>query len=95
MQKGKSNNSSISLSKGSEMVPPLPPTPWVFTPRVEDEIRDVLERYAYYHPETRQILQILPSKKETQPEVWAFVTKAGHNDSLKSVMGRPHRSLHS
>ncbi len=61
-KKEKSNNSNISLSKGSEMVPPLPPTPWALTPRGEDEIRDVLERYAYYHLETCQILQILPSK---------------------------------
>ena len=62
MQKGKSNNSNISSLKGSEMVPPLPPTPWAITPGGDDEIRDVLERYAYNHPETRQILQILPSK---------------------------------
>ncbi len=95
MQKGKCNNSNIYSSKGSEMVPPLPPTPWALMPRGDDEIRDVLERYAYYHPETRQILQILPSKQEKQPEVWAFATEAGHNDSLKSVMCRPHRSLHS
>ncbi len=95
MQKGKSNNSNISSSKGSEMVPPLPPTPWALTPRGDNEIRDVLERYAYYHPETHQILQILPSKQETQPEIWAFATKAGHNDSLESVICRPHRSLHS
>ncbi len=25
-----------------------------------NEIRDVLERYAYYHPEIHQILQMLP-----------------------------------
>jgi hypothetical protein len=31
-------------------------------PRGDNEIHDVLERYAYYHLETRQILQILPSK---------------------------------
>jgi hypothetical protein len=62
MQKEKSNKSNISSSKGSETVPPLPPTPWVFMPRGDDEIHDELERYAYYHPETRQILQILPSK---------------------------------
>ncbi len=79
MQKGKSNNSNISSSKGSEMVPSLPATPWVLMPRGDNEIRDVLERYAYYHPETRQILQILPSKQETQPEVWAFAAEAGAN----------------
>jgi hypothetical protein len=61
-KKWKSNNSNISSSKGSEMVPPLPPTPRALTPRGDVEIRDVMERYAYYHPEAHQILQILPSK---------------------------------
>ncbi len=32
------------------MVPPLPPTPWALASRRDDEIRDVLEKYAYYHP---------------------------------------------
>ena len=62
MQKWKIDDSNISLSMGSKMVPPLPPTPWALTPRRDNEIRDVLERYGYYHPETHQILQILPSK---------------------------------
>jgi hypothetical protein len=44
MKKWKSNHSNISLSKGSEMVPPLPPTPWALRPRGDDEIRDVLEK---------------------------------------------------
>ena len=38
------------------MVPPLPPTPQALTPRGDDEIHDVLERYAYYHPEIHQNL---------------------------------------
>ncbi len=33
------------------MVPPLPPTPWALASTRNDEIHDVLERYAYYHPE--------------------------------------------
>ncbi len=49
MQKWKSNDSNISLAQGSEMVPPLPPTPWALTSQGDDEIRDVLEMYAYYH----------------------------------------------
>jgi hypothetical protein len=49
MQKWKSNDSNI-------------PTPWALTPGGDDEIGDVLERHAYYHPEISQILQILPSK---------------------------------
>jgi hypothetical protein len=44
------------------LVPPLPPTPWALASRRDDEIRDVLERYAYYHPEIRQKLLILPSQ---------------------------------
>jgi hypothetical protein len=77
------------------MVSPLPPTPWALTPGGDDEIHDVLERYAYYHLEIHQILQILPSKQETQPQVWTSTTEAGHNDSLESIMCRPYRSLHS
>ncbi len=46
-------------------LPPLPPAPWSFTPRRDNEIRYVLERYAYYHPEIRQILQVLPGEQET------------------------------
>jgi hypothetical protein len=42
---GKSNNSDISLSKGSEMVPPLPPTPWLFTPRGDNEIGTTITSY--------------------------------------------------
>jgi hypothetical protein len=59
-------HSSISKAQGSQMVSPLPPTPWALPSRRDDEIRDVLERYAYYHPEIRKNLQILPSqvKKE-------------------------------
>jgi hypothetical protein len=45
------------------LVPPLPPTPWALTSQGDDEIRDVLERYAYYHPKICQILQILPINK--------------------------------
>jgi hypothetical protein len=59
---GKSVDSNISLAQGSKLVPPLPPTPWAFTSQGEDKIHDVLERYAYYHPEIRQILQILLSQ---------------------------------
>ncbi len=36
------------------MVPPLPPTPWALVSRRDNEIHDVLERYAYYHPEICQ-----------------------------------------
>jgi hypothetical protein len=36
----------------------------------DNEIRDILERYAQYHPVILQNLQILP-KKETQPKVWS------------------------
>ncbi len=60
------------------MVPSLPPTPWALASRRDDEICDVLERYAYYHPEIRQNLQILPSQYKTQPKVWTPTTKAGH-----------------
>jgi hypothetical protein len=62
MQKWKINDSNISLAQGSELVPPLPPTPWAFTCQGDNEIRDVVERNAYYHPEICQILQILPSQ---------------------------------
>jgi hypothetical protein len=34
-------------------------------PQRDNEIHDVLERYAQYHLEIRQILQILPGKQET------------------------------
>jgi hypothetical protein len=57
---GKSNHSNISKAQGSQLVSPLPPTPWALASRRDDEIHDVLERHAYYHPEICQILQILP-----------------------------------
>jgi hypothetical protein len=44
-----------------KLVPPLPPTPWALTSRRDNEIHDVLERYAYYHPEMHLNLPILPS----------------------------------
>ena len=44
---GKNNDSCTSKAQGSELVPPLPPTPWALASRRDDEIRDVLERYAY------------------------------------------------
>jgi hypothetical protein len=78
---------------GCQFISPLPPAPWPLTSQRENEIWDVLERYAQYHPFIRQILQILPDKQETQPEVWSCTTKAGHNHSLVSAMCRPHRAL--
>jgi hypothetical protein len=38
-----------------------PPTPWALASRRDDEIRDLLEKYAYYHPEIHQNLLILLS----------------------------------
>ncbi len=61
-KKWKSNDSNISRAQDSQLVPPLPPTPWALTSQGDDEIRDVLVRYAYYHPEIHQIVQILPSQ---------------------------------
>jgi hypothetical protein len=60
MQKWKSNDSYFSKAQGSQLVPSLPPTPWALASRRDNKIRDVLERYAYYHPEIRQNLPILP-----------------------------------
>ncbi len=37
----------------------------------DNEIFDILEGYAQYYPVICQILQILPKKQETQPEVWS------------------------
>ncbi len=45
------------------MVSPLSPTPWALASRRDDEIHDVLERYAYYHLKTHQNLQILQVNK--------------------------------
>jgi hypothetical protein len=61
MQKLKIKHSNISKAQGSQLVPPLPPTPWALVSRRDNEIRDVPERYAYYHPEIRQNLPNLPS----------------------------------
>ena len=68
MQKWKINDSYISKAQGSQLVPPLPPTPWALVSRGDDEICDVLERYAYYHLEIHQNLQIFPSQQGTQPK---------------------------
>ncbi len=46
IQKWKINDSCISEAQGSELVPSLPPTPWALASRRDNEIRDVLERYA-------------------------------------------------
>jgi hypothetical protein len=59
------------------------------------KIHGVLERYVQYYLVIRQILQILPNKQETQPELWSCTTKAGHNNSLVSAMYRPYRALQS
>jgi hypothetical protein len=54
------NGELIIPASLQHMVPPLPLTPWSLTYQRDIEICDVLERYAYYHPKIRQILQILP-----------------------------------
>jgi hypothetical protein len=79
----KVNDSCISKAQGSELVPPLPPTPWALASRGDNEIHDVLERFAYYHLEILQNMLILPSQYETQRTP---TTKAGHKNSLESVM---------
>jgi hypothetical protein len=83
------------MAQSSQLVLPIPPAPWQLASQRDNEISDVLERYAQYHPVIRQILQILPNKQETQPEVWSCTTNAGHNGSLESVMCKPHRAIHS
>ncbi len=45
------------------MVPPLPPTSWALVSRRDNEIHDVLERYACYHPEICQNLPIFQVNK--------------------------------
>jgi hypothetical protein len=65
MQEWQVDHSCISTTQGCCLVPPLPPAPWSLTSQRDNEIHDVLERYAYYHPEIRQILQILPGEQET------------------------------
>jgi hypothetical protein len=55
------------------LVPPLPPALWSITSQ-RDNKRDVLERYAYYHLETRQILQILPGEQELVPPKLVILT---------------------
>jgi hypothetical protein len=45
------------------LVSPLPPAPWALAPQRDIEIRDVLKRYAQYHPEICQILRILQVNK--------------------------------
>jgi hypothetical protein len=59
---GKNYHSIISEAQGSQLIPLLPLTSWALASRRDDEIHDVLERYAYYHPEICQNLQILPSQ---------------------------------
>jgi hypothetical protein len=74
----------------------LTSAPKPLTSQRDNEIRDTLEQYAKFHLVIRQILQILPDKKQdTQPKVWSCTIKAGHNNSLESVMCRPHEAKHS
>ncbi len=63
--KVKTYHSSISTAQGSQLVSPLPPAPWPLTSQRDNEIRDVLERYAQYYLVIHQILQILQNKQET------------------------------
>jgi hypothetical protein len=56
------NDSSISKAQGIKLVSPLPPTPWALTSGRDDEIRDVLERYAYHQPEICENMLILPNQ---------------------------------
>ncbi len=44
----------------NQMISPLPTAPWTHTSQREDEWCDVLERYAYHHPVTNKVMQILP-----------------------------------
>ncbi len=85
MQEWKNNHSNISKAQGSQLVPPLPPTLWALLSRRDDEIRDVLERYAYYHPEIRQNLQILTSQYETQTKVWTPPPKLDIKNPWKAL----------
>ena len=62
MQKWKINDSCISEAQGSHLVSPRPPTPWALSPGRDDEIHDVLEKYAYYHPEIHQNMPIFPNQ---------------------------------
>jgi hypothetical protein len=67
------------------LVPPLPPTPWAFASRRDNEIRDVLESYAYYHLEIRQTCKSCQvNKKHSQ--------KYGHLP-LKHVIITPGKAL--
>ena len=62
MQEWKNNQFNISKAQGNQLVSLLTPVPWALASRRDNEIRDVLERYAYYHPEIHQNFQILPSQ---------------------------------
>jgi hypothetical protein len=53
------------MTQGCCLGPPLPPAPWSLMSQRANEICGVMERYAYYHPEIRHILQILPGEQET------------------------------
>jgi hypothetical protein len=70
MQEWQIDHSHISRTQGCSLVPPLRPTPWSLTSQRDNEVRDVLERYAYYDLEIHQILQILPGEQETKLKVW-------------------------
>jgi hypothetical protein len=85
MKKWKINDSYIFQAQGSWLVPPLSPTPWALTSRRKDEIRDVLERYAYYHPETRQTCQSCQVNKRRSQ-------KSGHLPS-KLLITTPWKAL--
>jgi hypothetical protein len=84
-----------SIRHRAVLVSPLSPAPWPLTSQRDNEICDVLERYAQYYLVKHQILQIVPNKQETQTEVWSGTTKASRKDSLASFMCRPHRAIHS
>jgi hypothetical protein len=43
-----------------KVVSPLPTAPWTHTSQRDNEYCNLLERYAYHHPVTNKVLQILP-----------------------------------
>ncbi len=64
--------------------------------RLEETMRSVMYRKGMHTTIWRYVKTCRSCQvNKRQPKVWTFTTKAGHNDSLESVMCRPYWSLHS
>ena len=61
----------------------------------DDELCDILERNANYHPIRNEIMQIMPSEQKTYTKIWPPATQNSNKHSMGGFMCRPSWSVHT